>query len=63
MFLIDFDKGKMIPDEEIKSEIVEQSPYELWNDKIVELETLKTEEDTPSVREDLIARMRAFCYD
>ena len=62
MFLIDFDKGKMIPDEEIKSEIVEQSPYELWNDKIVELETLKTEEDTPSVREDLIARMRAFGY-
>ena len=44
MFLIDFDKGKMIPDEEIKSEIVEQSPYELWNDKIVELETLKTKE-------------------
>ena len=62
MFLIDFDKGKMIPDEEIKSEIVEQSPYELWNDKIVELETLKTEEDTLSVTEDLIARMRAFGY-
>ena len=62
MFLIDFDKGKMIPDEEIKSEIVEQSPYELWNDKIVELESLKTEEDTTSVREDLIARMRAFGY-
>ena len=62
MFLIDFDKGKMIPDEEIKSEIVEQSPYELWNDKIVELETLKTKEDTTSVREDLIARMRAFGY-
>ena len=62
MFLIDFDKGKMIPDEEIKSEIVEQSPYELWNDKIVELETLNTKEDTTSVREDLIARMRAFGY-
>ena len=62
MFLIDFDKGKMIPDEEIKSEIVEQSPYELWNDKIVELETLKTKEDTTSVRGDLIARMRAFGY-
>ncbi len=62
MFLIDFDKGKMIPDEEIKSEIVEQNPYELWNDKIVELETLKTKEDTTSVREDLIARMRAFGY-
>ena len=62
MFLIDFDKGKMIPDEEIKSEIVEQSPYELWNDKIVELETLKTKEDTTSVTEDLIARMRAFGY-
>ena len=62
MFLIDFDKGKMIPDEEIKSEIVEQSPYELWNDKIVELETLKTKEDTTSVREDLLARMRAFGY-
>ena len=62
MFLIDFDKGKMIPDEEIKSEIVEQSPYELWNDKIVELETLKPKEDTTSVREDLIARMRAFGY-
>ena len=62
MFLIDFDKGKMIPDEEIKSEIIEQSPYELWNDKIVELETLKPKEDTTSVREDLIARMRAFGY-
>ena len=62
MFLIDFDKGKMIPDEEIKSEIIEQSPYELWNDKIVELETLKTKEDITSVREDLIARMRAFGY-
>ena len=30
MFLIDFEQGRMIPDEELKSEICNSKPYEKW---------------------------------
>ena len=39
MFLIDFEKGKMIPDEEIKEEISSENPYEDWISKeVVDIE-------------------------
>ena len=45
MFLIDFEKGQMIPDEEIKKEISHSHPYSEWNKSIVDLEDIKTEND------------------
>ena len=44
MFLIDFEKGQMIPDEEIKKEISHSHPYSEWNKSIVDLGDIKTED-------------------
>ena len=34
MFLIDFEEGRMIPDEEIKGHICNSNPYKKWNKRI-----------------------------
>ena len=62
MFLIDFSKGEMIPDEDIKTEIVNQHDYEQWNRAIVSLDDLKAEKEAEYISESLISRMRAFGY-
>ena len=33
MFLIDFEQGKLISDEEIKKDVASQNPYKEWNKK------------------------------
>ena len=41
MFLIDFEQGKLISDEEIKKDVASQNPYKEWNKKqIVNLRDL-----------------------
>ena len=62
MFLIDFEKGQMIPDEEIKKEISHSHPYSEWNKSIVDLEDIKTEDDQEIIEADLIPRMRSFGF-
>ena len=62
MFLIDFEKGEMIPDETIKKEIANQHDYIDWNQSIVELENLNSQSKEDSVGNNLIERMRAFGY-
>ena len=48
MFLIDFEKGKLISDEEIKNEVASQLPYKEWNkNQIVNLKDLKTTRKNP----------------
>ena len=38
MFLIDFEEGRMIPDEEIKTEICQSNPYKKWvEEQVVDL--------------------------
>ena len=62
MFLIDFEKGRLIPDEEIKNQVAGQHPYKDWNkSQIVDLKDLKTSKKTPST-EKLIPKMKAFGY-
>ena len=62
MFLIDFEKGKLISDEEIKKEVASQLPYKEWNkNQIVNLRDLKTTRKNPK-EENLIPKMQAFGY-
>ena len=62
MFLIDFEKGRLIPDEEIKNQVASQHPYKEWNkSQIVDLKDLKTNKNPPLTK-DLIAKMKAFGY-
>jgi len=62
MFLIDFDKGKLISDEEIKKEVANQHPYEDWNsNQIIELDDLHDRSKKYAVS-DLISKMKAFGY-
>jgi glutamate synthase (NADPH/NADH) large chain len=62
MFLIDFEKGEMIPDEMIKTDIANQHDYAEWNKSIVDLEDLKSSSHKDEINENLISRMRAFGY-
>ncbi|MFT4713095.1 MAG: glutamate synthase (NADPH/NADH) large chain [Candidatus Azotimanducaceae bacterium] len=64
MFLIDFDEGRMIPDEELKSRFAHLRPYGEWlaNQKI-ELSEIPQAEDGHGFKpETLIPRMQAFGY-
>ena len=62
MFLIDFDKGKLISDEEIKKEVANQHPYEDWNsNQIIELDSLPDRSKKYAVS-NLISKMKAFGY-
>jgi glutamate synthase (NADPH/NADH) large chain len=64
MFLIDFEKGVMIPDEEVKHEFAQKRPYAEWLRKQrIQLSELKTSEEPHGFDPDtLLARMQAFGY-
>ena len=61
MFLIDFEQGRMIPDEELKSEICNSKPYGKWiSDQVVDLkEITKEKKEKGNIYPDLIKRMKA----
>ena len=62
MFLIDFEKGEMIPDEAIKEDIVNRHNYLDWNKSIIDLKELEGPNEKDIIEENLIARMRAFGF-
>lgn len=63
MFLIDFEEGRMIPDEEIKSDICKSKPFDRWvSEEIVDLDIICDGSEIESVEENLISRMQAFGY-
>jgi glutamate synthase (NADPH/NADH) large chain len=63
MFLIDFEEGRMIPDEEIKGDICKSNPYKNWNKKISDLPEIQEKDPQEEVSEkDLIARLQSFGY-
>ena len=63
MFLIDFEKGRMIPDEEIKTDICNSNPYKDWNKNITNLPEIYDEEPKEEVSdEDLISKLQSFGY-
>ncbi|WP_045522226.1 glutamate synthase large subunit [Neobacillus niacini] len=61
MLLIDLEEGRIISDEEIKSELAGAEPYQQWlNDQLVRLEdTVEAEGEAPA---DLLVRQKAFGY-
>ena len=64
IFLIDFDAGRMIPDEEIKSDWAQRQPYGEWlASERIELNDLASDQTVPGLEyESLLARSQAFGY-
>ena len=64
MFLIDFEKGRLVPDDEIKGNLAVQRPYEAWlQEQRIELSELAVPADVPGLDSDaLMPRLRAFGY-
>lgn len=64
MFLIDFEEGRLIPDEEIKQTFAELRPYQEWlKAERITLDQLSTENESHGFYpETLLARMQAFGY-
>jgi len=63
MFLIDFEQGRMIPDDEVKLEIANRRPYGEWlNSQRIELSELPQQQHMELDTETLTQRMRAFGY-
>ena len=63
MFLIDFEQGRLIPDEELKTEFANKRPYGKWltNQKL-QLSDIPTVESQDQSSPPLLARMQAFGY-
>ena len=64
MFLIDFDQGRLIPDDELKDDFSGRRPYGQWlHDQKLELVDIPTVKDDHGFEpETLLARMQAFGY-
>ena len=64
MFLIDFEEGRMVPDEEIKEKICKSNPYKKWvKEQIVDLKDIQKKNNKKSqIGDALISRMQAFGY-
>jgi len=64
MFLIDFEQGRMIPDQEIKRECANARPYQQWLDEQrIDLEELTPNREPRGFDPDtLLSRMQAFGY-
>ena len=63
IFLIDFEQGRMIPDEEIKSEWAKARPYGEWLKKQrIDLKELPPAQAAAGDQATLTARMNAFGY-
>jgi len=64
IFLIDFEAGRMIPDEEIKQEWAAAHPYKDWLDaQRIDLSELNTDQESHGFNpETLTPRMQAFGY-
>ncbi len=64
MFLVDFEQGRIIDDEELKLDIATRRPYGEWLTKQrIELKDLDpADTPTPSTGDELLAKMQAFGY-
>lgn len=63
MFLIDFESGRMIPDEEVKQDVASRAPYREWlNNQRLDLAELPAQEATGLNVDSLTQRMQAFGY-
>ncbi len=62
MLMIDLEQGRIIPDDELKDQIVSQAPYGEWmKEEVIHLDENSPEEKTASIT-DLVQRQKAFGY-
>ena len=64
IFLIDFNKGKLLSDSDVKEPLVKENPYRNWlHDNRFGFRKIKQYSDDPLYgKEELLKRMRAFGY-
>ncbi len=64
MFLVDFEQGRLIPDQELKDTFSQQRPYGQWlKSQRIELEELGLDQEPHGFDADtLVSRMQAFGY-
>jgi glutamate synthase (NADPH/NADH) large chain len=64
MFLIDFERGELVPDEEIKNEFASRRPYGQWlEENRIPLRQITADTPVPVIdRETLLPRLQAFGY-
>ncbi len=64
MFLVDFEQGRMIPDEELKNDFASRRPYGKWlEEQRVKLKDLHPERESHGYDEStLLTRMQAFGF-
>ena len=63
MFLIDFDQGRIVDDEELKNQFASAKPYRQWIESVrVKLEDIPVEAEPVESTESLLDRQQAFGY-
>jgi glutamate synthase (NADPH/NADH) large chain len=63
MFLVDFEQGRLVPDEELKHDFARRRPYGEWlKQQRMELDEFEPQHPQGYVGETLVQRMRAFGY-
>ncbi len=63
MFLIDFEQGRIVDDEELKNQFASAKPYRQWVDSVrIKLEDLPQGPASPDFEESLLDRQQAFGY-
>ena len=63
IFLIDFDQGRMIPDDELKTDLAQRRPYQQWlEEQRLDLAEIPLVVGEGLTRENLTQRMQAFGY-
>jgi len=63
MFLIDFDQGRIIDDEELKNQFASAKPYRQWIETVrVKLDSVPAKGERPAFTETLLDRQQAFGY-
>src|SRR6478736_4098441 len=63
MFLIDFEQGRIVDDEELKNQFAFAKPYRQWVDSVrIKLEDLPQGPAQPDFQETLLDRQQAFGY-
>ena len=63
MFLIDFEQGRIVDDEELKNQFASAKPYRQWIESVrIKLEHLPAHAEPSSFTETLLDRQQAFGY-
>ncbi len=63
MFLIDFEQGRIVDDEELKNQFASAKPYRQWIESVrVKLEDTPLEAESLDFKESLLDRQQAFGY-